>query len=213
MELYTVKEIQLTQNRVAYVDDDDYESLAGFNWSVSSGGYAKCYLGGGRKNQTFTYMHRQILNPPDDFQIDHINGNRLDNRKENLRVCAPKDNSRNRNGWKLSRKTSKYKGVYWSKSDNVWISGITVDGRFMHLGRFHDEAEAARVYDAAAIKYFKKFAKSNAYGNEIQKSGNIEIQEKHACSSLNSENKTCKLTGRFYISGKWWCPYHRPDKK
>lgn len=105
-------------------------------------------------------MHRIITNAPQDKQVDHINGNPLDNRKCNLRVCTQKENSRNRE--KRKEKTSSiYKGVCFHKRKHKWQASITLDGKLIHLGYFKTQNEAALIYNEAAKKYHGEFAKFN----------------------------------------------------
>ena len=91
--------------------------------------------------------------------VDHINGDRLDNRKENLRFCTLSQNSMNKRG--RSSRTSKYKGVCYAKRRNKWQASIRVDGKERFLGYFNNEEDAAKAYDEAALKFYKEFAKIN----------------------------------------------------
>lgn len=93
---------------------------------------------------------------PQGMTIDHINGNRADNRFENLRIASHKENSRNRK--KSDNKTSKYKGVYWYKRHQKWKATIGYEGRAIHLGYFHDEYEAHLAYCKAALELQGEFA-------------------------------------------------------
>jgi hypothetical protein len=92
-------------------------------------------------------------------QIDHINGNRSDNRFFNLRPATIAQNLRNRTGDLVS--TSKFKGVSWHSSRGKWRAVISGDGKYTHLGRFDSEEEAARAYDRAAAEHFGDYAKLN----------------------------------------------------
>lgn len=107
------------------------------------------------------YLHRVIMNAPPGVQVDHINGDTLDNRRCNLRLCTHKENGHNR---KLQGGTSKFKGVTWHKRDRKWQAGIRHNGKQIHLGYFNDDVEAARAYDRAARKYFGEFARVNFQG-------------------------------------------------
>ena len=98
------------------------------------------------------------MNAPRGTIVDHINGNGLDNRLENLRLCSNSENSRN---MRRGRGASNFKGVSWFERDNCWRSYIVMLGRQLHLGYFDSEAEAARAYDIAAAKLFGEFAKLN----------------------------------------------------
>lgn len=106
----------------------------------------------------FIRIHNLIMNCK---YIDHINGNGLDNRRDNLRVCTPTTNGQN----KRSRGgESKYKGVFRNKQVKTkitWMSCIRFNKKHIHLGSFNSEIEAAIAYDNAAIKYFGEFAKLN----------------------------------------------------
>lgn len=95
--------------------------------------------------------------------IDHINNNTFDNRKINLRICTNNENQRNRR--KLSKASSKYKGVCFAKYTKKWQASIEIrmDGKRnnIYLGQYYDEKDAAKAYNDAAIKYFGEFAKLN----------------------------------------------------
>lgn len=149
-----VCKIPLTQGKFAIVDADDYEKLSQYKWHVSGKGdmlYA-CRTEGRRKIK----MHRQILNAPPGMHCDHINHNGLDNRKANLRLCTPQQNSFNQrprhNG------TSKYKGVFWSYKNRKWRAEIRLNGQKIHIGYFDYEQDAAIAYDDYAIELFGEFA-------------------------------------------------------
>lgn len=92
-------------------------------------------------------------------EIDHINGDKLDNRIENLRACTRFQNNRNRRANVNS--TSKYKGVSWHSGHKRWSANISIEGKFKHLGYFPSEYEAARAYDQAALPIHKEFTKLN----------------------------------------------------
>jgi hypothetical protein len=99
------------------------------------------------------------MNPLPGLQVDHINGNTLDNRKFNLRICTAAENTKNT---KLkSSNTSGYKGVAWHTGTNKWRAYIVLDNRQKHLGLFKTKEEAALSYNEAALKYHKSFARLN----------------------------------------------------
>jgi hypothetical protein len=157
------KLIPLTQGKHAIVDAGDYDKLIKLKWYYNKTGYAinlKYIRGSGRKNQkqTCLYMHRLIVNPPDEMYTDHINGDKLDNRRCNLRICTNKENTRNK---KKTCGTSKYKGVSWDIKSSKWRASIAPNKICLYLGVFNTQEEAALAYNEAAIKYFGEFAKLN----------------------------------------------------
>jgi hypothetical protein len=105
-------------------------------------------------------IHRIILglSKGDDLQVDHINRNGLDNRRENLRVCTHQQNQMNRPSRGGS---SSYKGVDWRTSHNKWRASIKLNQKKKFLGHFQTELEAAQAYDAAAIILHGEFALLN----------------------------------------------------
>jgi len=150
------KEILLTAGQVAIVDEDDYERLNKLSWQVSSRGYAnrRVYLKG---NQYSTLiMHREIMQPPDDMQVDHINGNKLDNRKQNLRICTASQNSMNSN-----RQKGLYRGVTWHKRDRKWRANIGANREKIYIGQFDCPHEAAKAYNKKALELHGEFARLN----------------------------------------------------
>ena len=153
-----MKEILCTYGGIALVDDEDYHKVCNLNWNDYAG-YPRTFkrVNGGKL--TSETMHRIILIPKEGFVIDHINGNKLDNRKENLRYCLHCENTRNS---KInSRNKTGYKGVIWHKRDKKFQANIRINGKRIHLGYFIKAEDAARAYNAAAIKYHKEFARLN----------------------------------------------------
>jgi len=136
----------------ALVDDDDYEEISKNYWFLSCSGYAV------RKGkEKLLYIHRAILNAKDGQICDHINRDRLDNRKENLRICTRAENARNRGLG--STNTSGFVGVSLFK--NKWMTRICVDNSSVFLGYFDNKEDAARAYNEAALKYHGEFAYQN----------------------------------------------------
>ena len=101
------------------------------------------------------YLHRIITNAPKGYEVDHIDRNTLNNRRENLRVCTRQENSRNKT--KQRNNTSGYKGVSWDKAKKKWRAFISVDKKQIFLGRYDNIEEAIKARQQADIKYFKEF--------------------------------------------------------
>lgn len=154
-----MKEIFLTQGKKAIVDDDMYKLLNGFEWQYHHSGYAmRNYKMRGKT--IMVLMHRQIMIPLKGQMIDHINGNKLDNRKENLRICTSSQNLANSRKHKDGN-TSQYKGVYFDKQSGRWRSELTVMGARKRLGCFDNEKDAALAYNQAALFYFGEYSRLN----------------------------------------------------
>jgi HNH endonuclease len=151
-----VKTIPLTQGKVALVDDSDYEFLSARKWYYKEG-YAACNTPGTYNRKTIR-MHRLLMSPGVGQQVDHINGDMLDNRRENLRICTPTQNAANKR-LSISNKTG-YKGIRKRQSGR-WEARI--DARST-LGYFDTAEEAALAYDARARERFGAFAALNFPG-------------------------------------------------
>ena len=158
-----MKEIQLTQGKVALVDDEDFEYLSQWKWyaNKSSGNYyaITTKLVNGVFFNYKLLMHRVIMNEPYKLSVDHINHNTLDNRKCNLRVCTHAENMYNN---KLSKNnTTGFKGVRFNKNSNKYLAYIGYQNKDIFLGSYKTIIEAAEAYNKAANKFFGKFANLN----------------------------------------------------
>ena len=155
------KTIELTKGKETIVDDDDWIRLLKYNWHYHSAGYA---VGGGNyygKNKIpQTYMHRLITGAKKGEEVDHINGNKLDNRKGNLRIVTKSENAMNKS---ISTKnnTSGFKGVSFYKRLSKWQAYVHKNGKCICLGYFETREQAAKAYDIAAKEYYGEYARLN----------------------------------------------------
>jgi hypothetical protein len=162
-----MKKIKLTGGKFAIIDDEDYERINQHKWFISTNkssatNYAVRNRKSTEKNKiklAQIKMHREILNYFDYLTVDHINGNGLDNRRINLRLCTVFQNTHNLRTRKTN--TSGYKGVVWYKAGKYWQAQIKVNYKNIYLGRFLNKKEAALAYNNGAIKYFGEFANLN----------------------------------------------------
>jgi len=148
------KLIPLTKGQFAIVDDADFDWLMQWRWHVSEKGYAIRY-----SNRKRIRMHRFITGVPLGEEVDHKNRNKLDNQRHNLRPATRAQQAYNRSKHKIT--TSPFKGVYWDKQKNKWHARIKLNRKFIHLGFFASDADAAKAYDEAAYIYFGEFAATN----------------------------------------------------
>jgi hypothetical protein len=159
LSMFDPIEIPLTRGYVALVDSVDAE-LFKFKWCYTHGYAAR------KESNLILFLHRIVLarmlgrTLNRNESVDHINGNRQDNRRQNLRLATYKENGRNRR--LSSANNSGYKGVIWHKGGQKWQAQVKVDGTLIYLGLFADPIDAALAYDAAAIEHFGPFAKTNA---------------------------------------------------
>lgn len=158
-----MRTIELTQGKVALVDDSDYLAVSLYSWyAVKEGNvwYAARNEGSGRGNQRVVKMHRQIMNLQrgDKTICDHKDHDGLNNQRGNLRLCSHAQNMRNRRSHR--RSSSRYLGVC-KVSPRRWISQIRVDGKLKYLGRFGCETAAALAYDKQAKVFHGSFANLN----------------------------------------------------
>ena len=163
-----MKIIKATNGYDIKVDNEDFEWLNQWRWNVSE---SKNYLRVQRsiwhkdtKKKDCLLMHRQIMEFPKEMHIDHINNDRLDNRKSNLRICTMNQN--NKDYPKPRTNTSGYKGVHFAERNlkkkkslnKPWYAMIRVDCKNIYLGYFETAEKAHIAYCTAALKYHGEFA-------------------------------------------------------
>jgi len=157
-------------------DAEDHDKVSAHRWFGSKDRTNKFYVvariphpdggwycspnGHKQRRQAGLQIHRLIMDAPKGMCVDHINGNPLDNRKSNLRICTRSENMRNRGAQKNN--TSGYKGVSWHKHKKKWGCKINKhNGKQIHVGYYKDKEEAARAYDKKAKEFHGEFAKLN----------------------------------------------------
>lgn len=158
-ELYLTGKYGSVIGNYAIVDDEDYDRISKYKWNARKD-----------KNTYYAYsrpdgkggkhwgLHRYILRLESKLQVDHINGNGLDNQKHNLRICTLGENTRNRRSCKNT--TSKFKGVSRTKY-GLYLAEIGHNGKRYSLGSYITEEQAAEAYDRKHIELCGEFAKPN----------------------------------------------------
>jgi hypothetical protein len=152
--------VPLTRGYEAIIDAADAPLVEGFNWSAMVAPrsvYAKRNDRTGDKART-VQMHRVILSEPEGLEVDHIDGDGLNNTRDNLRVATKAQNQHNR---RINRdNTSGLKGVSWCKHAGKCQARITINGKLKHLGYFNTKEEAHAAYCEASAKFHKEFGRT-----------------------------------------------------
>lgn len=151
-------EIDLGNGDVGLIDLADVDLASHYEWYASRATGIRYVVANDPINRRQISMHRYLMQPCAGESVDHINGNGLDNRRSNLRICSHKENTRNRR--KHAPSASRFKGLFRRKGGR-WGVCIKQNGLRLHLGTFDDEERAARQYDRAARVLFGRFAKTN----------------------------------------------------
>jgi hypothetical protein len=137
--------------REFYFDKEDFHLIEKHYWNIDPHGYTYT----NNPDRQNGYVHQIILNVPKGFVADHINRNKLDNRKNNLRICKNGDNAKNSNLSKNNK--SGIIGISWDLKNNKWTSRITINRKGINLGRFDDFEEAIKARLQAEKFYFGEF--------------------------------------------------------
>jgi hypothetical protein len=147
------KRIPLGRGLFALIDDEDYELIAAFSWHLHGSSNCEGYYAASNVK-----MHRMIINAPPGTVVDHINGNKLDNRKKNLRFCTHAENQQNT---KSRGGSSRYKGVHYNKKSKKWLGAFMFNGTHYYCGMFESEKECARAVDEKRKEVCNEFAVLN----------------------------------------------------
>ena len=144
------KEIQLTQGKVALVDDSDYEEMSKYRWYAHKDhntfyAHRKSPTDPVTHKRAMILMHAVIIGASRGMDVDHINGDGLDNRRCNIRIVTRRQNLQNLH----IKKTSKYPGVHLHNRSRKWQAQIRANGKWYYLGQYDDEATAALRYQIA----------------------------------------------------------------
>lgn len=160
---YSFRRIKLTRGKYAIVDVDDFERVNQYRWHCTNFGYARRTASKmsekGRKRVAIC-MHNVVCPVPEGMTVDHIDRNRVDNRKANLRAVTRRQNTWNRKFVKKGSKT-RYTGIHWNKKVKKWNVRLRIEGRRQSFGYYADEVEAAKAYDRAAKKCRREYAVLN----------------------------------------------------
>lgn len=153
-----MKKIKLTQGKFVLVDDQDYRVLNKYRWYPIQGGdtfYAIRNSSMIKGKKTSIRMHREIMNPPFNLEIDHIDGNGLNNQRKNLRIVNSSQNQHNSK--KPKHNTSGYKGISWNKEKKKFTAQIVINGKQIYLGSFSDIKKAHEAYKLMGLRLFKEY--------------------------------------------------------
>jgi hypothetical protein len=177
--------IPLTRGLVAVLDSDDLALAISYTWCAVRGRntyYAQTRLSGGKT----IFMHRMLVDASKCQEVDHRDGDGLNNRRTNLRVCTPAQNRHNTQGREDS--SSCYKGVSWNKNARRWHAQIKHGSSRLHLGYYVDEWAAALAYNTAALRFFGEYAWLNQEGGKAR----VLPNPKHAAQSKNAPSRTSR---------------------
>lgn len=145
------RSIYTSKGEEILVDDDDYEGLARYTWWITVHGYVNTKKRKKGKQHNY-YMHRMIMSPPVDLEVDHINGNKADNRRANLRIVTHAQNKQNQHRAQ-SNSRSGVRGAFWDKARREYRVEIRIDGKKIVIGYFKTLEEADTAAKAARREY------------------------------------------------------------
>jgi hypothetical protein len=191
-----MKEVPLSRGMVAMVDDADYDRVMTQKWCVfkvtKRTAYAGCYL---RDSQQYVSLHRFIMQPSAEVEIDHRNRDGLDNQRHNLRECTGSQNVANRGKF---RGASRYIGV--TADRGKWKAHYEHAGVHRNIGRFETEDTAARARDAAVSIVFGEFAYLN-FPNEPRRMSLLDRDPTRHIRAVRTVETCPKCGGKYMVAG------------
>lgn len=209
-----MKIIYTSKGEKIFVDDEDYEWLNQYNWCLSRGYASRArWLSDGDASKIIM-MHRQIMGAKKGELVDHIDRNRKNNQRSNLRICSYAENARNHKVLKCNK--SGVTGVRWDEPNQKWIVIITVNKESLYLGLYSSFEEAVEVRKEAEVKYFGEFRAIDLYIDEdvINNSMLKAPVERLPIDRKNRQNNTSGIMGICWDKkSQKWKTYIRVDKK
>jgi hypothetical protein len=174
------RQIPLSQGKFATVSAEDFRRVMKHKWCLHQATLSKTYAQSNMKingKWKRVLLHRFLMNAQPGQQVDHKDRDGLNNTRENLRFCTHAQNLHNSPAHVSKNKTSRFKGVSWSKVMKKWHAQIMVSRKYHSLGYFHSEEEAARAYDDASRKHLGEFASVNFNETPRQEARNALLPE------------------------------------
>lgn len=209
-----MKIIYTRKGEEIFVDDEDYDELSEYTWRVNKYNYAvrTTTKKEGKRPQTLVLMHRQIMNAPKGMVVDHIDHNKLNNQKNNLRICTDQENAWNRKVRKGN--VSGVQGVRWDKKRERWGASISVAYNEIYLGSFTNVEDAAKARKEAEIEYYGEFRCKSIDENLFKEASKRKTKEKISGHETLQINNTSGVIGvSFSKSHKKWRSYLEVNKK
>jgi hypothetical protein len=165
-----MKIVYATTGEAYKVDDNMFDMINQYSWNRTYMGAAQAYIDSDR-----IYMHHLVLPRKDNLIVDHIDGDRTNNQRSNLRLATYSQNSANR---KKTHGTSIYKGVSWYEKQDKWVMKWYEGGRQLHGGYFDCEHDAAKAYNREMFRVHGEFAKLNVIERTVtEKETDDEISD------------------------------------
>jgi len=160
-----MKLIPLTRNLQCLVDDETYRWAHEYKWYAQVTRSKTGFVAARRLRSKIVFLHREIMQPPVGLQVDHINGDGLDNRRQNLRVVTDRQNKQGFRRFRKGKWMSRYRGVSQTPKGR-WQARLCLNGKLVYLGTYSDEEAAARARDAGAIQHYGEYAALNFPKNQ-----------------------------------------------